>query len=181
MTPKIWYEGRKCNIRSIRGEEGGGYTSGTGAARKSWSVAYLLPGAFWLLSVWWTHAHGSHMDPQWVCFPTMRQHVGGSKGILSSSRGFLARVLWLLLERWLPWVEEWVLFPKQLNYWQRRSISIPTGTNWVGGLTPLLIFPQGLWIAVQDKTVPHTAWYHSNMPLWQIIKKLLKSIFKLLL
>ena len=23
MTPKIWYEGRKCNIRSIRGEEGG--------------------------------------------------------------------------------------------------------------------------------------------------------------
>lgn len=36
-----------------------------------------------------------------------------------------------------------VLFPKQLKTWQRWSVSMPTGVNWVGGLLPLLIFPQG--------------------------------------
>lgn len=164
ITTTIWYEGRKWHIQSIKGVGRGRNNSGTEAARKSWSLAYLLPDAFWLISVWRTYAHGCHRNPSkcaclcMCALPSMRQHV-------SSAKANIVFLTWLPCQASLApsgrmsaigWRMR-VLFPRQLNSWQ-RSISMPTGVSWVGGLLRLLIFPQGLCIAVQNKTVTHPAW-----------------------
>lgn len=157
VTVAIWYEGR--DTYNPLGERNAG---GIEVAKES--------------------CYGSSKSvPACVCAHS--DAPGGSRGraaarpTLSSSCVSLARALWLLSEGWVPSVEEWEFFSQAIKdlakmankraHWHKldwRAHTIPS-------------FSSRPWIAVQDKTVTHPAWRHSNISLWHIIKKLMKSIF----
>lgn len=160
ISTAIWYEGRKGFIQSCGGKK-------WWQDRNSYGVLICRVFSSWQVlacSCLWTCAHGSCMALQWVCLhvcvcahsaaPGGNSMWAAARPTLSSLCGSLARALWLLLEGWVPWVEEWEFFSQAIKD-LAKMVSKPAcwhKLDWRAQTTP---FSSGPWIAVQDKTVTH--------------------------
>lgn len=126
---------------------------GTETASRFWSVLYFLPDEFWLVSVSWTYAHGRRMGRQRVCLRVYvcTQWFPRRDSMWAAAKANIVLLMWLPCRGSLASFRRmsatgWrmrALFPKQLKTWQRWWTSVPTGLKWVGGLLPILLFPQG--------------------------------------
>lgn len=175
ITTTIWHERRKGYISPFRGKKWWWDRN----TRESCSVAYILPGELWLVSVGWAYAHGGCVGLPWVCVhvdvctvsPQWGQHVGSGKATIVlmcfPCQGSLASFRRMSAMGW----RKRVLFPKQLEVWQIFNSPVNKGAPQykLGWRAHPLLCPQG-------KTVTHPAWYHCSVCLWHVIKKVWVSL-----